>query len=569
MELKEKPSKFAFEFKSLKDKEFRRKLANTYHTYKLEDLPSGMFSFYFYADAGTGDSKQAAVKNKMVEVAINSNIKPAFMIDGGDGFYHNGVNSEDDAAFEEKFNKYYEDENLPPTFRILGNHCYGEWTWGIGSADNATFQILYSYLLKGQFSPELFQQFFSYQLYLSKLRKKYNMPSRSYVLYPNIAAIYMVDSTPFIREWLRSDRGRLFIKNKFVSLYGEHGFEKHYSEYLKIIKNEVIENNPADELYRNYHLSDVVLKILTLHHPVHFTADTRAYDSDAKLYLSKEEIKLLEKLDIVGCYGEMLGKIFEIEKLSFDLILSGHVHSMYLYNDLKGRCQIVSGAAGAKLQHHRNFSDINNLLLFAREHGFVEVRVYPNKKMTFLFHSIKDNVWIFSSNSQEPVRQYEDIKTSYFRQTILTAVDKYFKFLNAEQTNSKGGFLKLGGNASHNDKGVDRANALKNYFTKFQVDDLLTTIKTVCDIIKDSGDRIHSLKTMITDEVSKIYHIQLSDLLVCKKDMIFPFEIRKKIYANKSANKMKFFHYKTTDNLPKIKFNLSEEQDNKNLNTLS
>lgn len=552
-----------------KSKEFRIRLANQFHSYILKDVPDDELCFYVYGCAGENNKAQRKVAAHMESTAATSPRKPVFFLEIGDNFYKNGVKKTDDKLFKENFVDVYQNSQFTntkdtPTFLELGNHDYKKWGWALTENSDAieTYQVLYTYLLNNQFSPELLKQYFDFQLYLSKIRK-YNMPSRNYTLFAKHAEIYMIDSNTLVSDWLRSQNGRAYVFKKFTSIYKQNA-AKHYQDFEKKIAKQGDGENQFEALYSQFRKSDVTIKIAAMHHPIYYTADNREYDSDAELYLSKDEIAILNKIGLDGCYGDYIGKIFEIEKLNFDLALGAHVHGMYLYNDLQGKCQIVSGAGGANLQHHRNFAKIQNLPLFVREHGFVEV-VVKNKQLSFYFHSVKKKMWAYTNVSREPIRiENENERLIYFRGIVLNAVEKYFEFLDREQQKTAGEFLKLFGNPSHGDKGVDRANELRNYLNLYTVDDLKTTIKTVFNIIKDSGDQQHSLRTKVNHDVYRAYALSLEELLVCNESAIMPKQSRSGALDFSLKSAPTFFKPQTDGGIPENKVLPNEKSSNLN-----
>ena len=82
-----------------------------------------MNSILCVGDFGTGEPSQYKV-SKLIEYLINK--KNVLLILGlGDNIYPDGVHSENDNQFIEKFEKPY--ENIPPYikfYNVLGNHDY-------------------------------------------------------------------------------------------------------------------------------------------------------------------------------------------------------------------------------------------------------------------------------------------------------------------------------------------------------------------------------------------------------------------------------------------------------------
>ncbi|MDC7234684.1 MAG: metallophosphoesterase [Spirochaetales bacterium] len=78
-----------------------------------------------YGDAGRGNEKQKSTALAMSQLAEDPDSDFSFIINLGDSFYYDGVESVDDPMWETHFEDIYDQDVLTmPFFSVLGNHDY-------------------------------------------------------------------------------------------------------------------------------------------------------------------------------------------------------------------------------------------------------------------------------------------------------------------------------------------------------------------------------------------------------------------------------------------------------------
>ncbi|KAI4352072.1 hypothetical protein L6164_006358 [Bauhinia variegata] len=139
----------------------------------------GSLSFLVLGDWGRrGAYNQSQVAFQMGKVGEKLDID--FVVSAGDNFYDNGLVDDHDAAFEESFTNIYTAKSLQKQwYSVLGNHDY---------RGNAVAQL----------SP-----------LLRKIDTRW-LCLRSFIVNTELAEIFFVDTTPFVREYFTETNGHKY-----------------------------------------------------------------------------------------------------------------------------------------------------------------------------------------------------------------------------------------------------------------------------------------------------------------------------------------------------------------------
>lgn len=482
----------------------------------LPNENDGIVHFYAWGCAGNNSEAQRAVARLKEKIAQQSGKVPNFETELGDNYYNNGVNHYNDPAFNLFYEIYADVESYPLTAHVIimilgGNHDYGDKHGGLdakflkasdwfkqkvknfealpdSSKARLANQILFSFTTKGVFDPAKYALYFSRIIELKNLHK-YNFPSRFYFFTFINTKFFFCDSSVFVSEFVQFHQGNIT----------EHNQVKVFQDvYDKI-----------DGL--------IPFKFLFSHHPPLYDLGTREYSSsDPKNYLNDEELAYLKKIGVnVECgYTEIFHQILvDILKWEFDLAISAHAHSESLVVDEKKHYQIVSGGGGAHLQPQRNFSLKNKLKFFDQNHGFWEIKVIQDK-IELRCHTVDEYTYVWEIYKKEisSIREPESPETKRFREAVLVGIQHYFDFLDNRQTSTNGSYVKS--NISHTDKGIKRANTIRNFFLQYRTYDVVTSMKKVTSLLESSGDNEHSLKPLVEAAIKSEYQKKFEKVLL-------------------------------------------------------
>ncbi|GAA0171772.1 hypothetical protein Leryth_023814 [Lithospermum erythrorhizon] len=144
-----------------------------HHRMKGGNNNNGTLNFLVIGDWGRrGEYNQSQVANQMGRVGEELDIE--FVISTGDNFYDNGLSGEKDPEFVESFTNIYTATSLQKQwYSVLGNHDY-----------------------RGKVAAQL-------SPYLHQVDSRW-FCSRSFIVNTEIAEIFFVDTTPFVRDYFRA-----------------------------------------------------------------------------------------------------------------------------------------------------------------------------------------------------------------------------------------------------------------------------------------------------------------------------------------------------------------------------
>ncbi|WJX71983.1 Purple acid phosphatase 17 [Trifolium repens] len=141
--------------------------------------PDGSLSFLVVGDWGRrGEYNQSDVALQMGDIGEKLDID--FVLSTGDNFYDDGLTSEHDPNFEDSFTKIYTAKSLQKRwYSVLGNHDYrGD--------------------VEAQLSP-----------FLRIIDKRW-ICLRSFIVDSELAEIFFVDTTPFVRDYFTVSEGHTY-----------------------------------------------------------------------------------------------------------------------------------------------------------------------------------------------------------------------------------------------------------------------------------------------------------------------------------------------------------------------
>lgn len=466
---------------------------------------------YVYGCAGDGREKQ-----KEVAKMIKENPQPDFFIITGDTFYEDGVDSVNDISFKEKFDDvYYNVANQPPSFLVMGNHCHALYSHkGLNYPEGKIDPQKIAAQVDHTFSdPKIKKVYESDNISLADLGN-WNMPSHTYLLRWENTEIFFIDSNTYIREYLALCNGT----------------HKDYNQAL-FLNNHV--KNPGKT------------KILVMHHPLRSKGkrqDKRditnlLWRKDINVYLSDAEInELKEKHNIEGNYSEMLYQIMvEKQGFNFELVCAAHDHMLSLDKDEK-LCQVITGGGGGKLQHRKLANGWKSIPFCASDFGFVELKIYPNKKNILIdFHYSLEHRrhFSFDTSKQEIIQEYLSNESffeseinyyrgQYLRQAILKAYEMYMNSLEYAETTEypPTAVYSL---VFHGSDGIKRADDLRNLVNNYEKITFNEMAKLVKEIFVEHllGASLDSLITFFRQALQD-YKITYEEFIETPQNIYIP-----------------------------------------------
>lgn len=290
------------------------KLQRFHHPAKSD----GSLSFLVVGDWGRGGAfNQSEVALQMGRTGEDLNID--FVISTGDNFYDNGLKDEHDSKFEESFTKIYTADSLQKQwYSVLGNHDYR------GNAE-------------AQLSP-----------FLRKIDTRW-LCLRSFVVNAEIAEIFFVDTTPFVKTYFTDAKG-------------------HTYDWRGIISRKAYIANLLEDLESALSGSRVTWKIVVGHHAIRSVG----HHGD-----TQELVKLLLPI---------------LQANNVDFYMNGHDHCLEHISDANSPIQFLTSGAGSKAWR----GDVEGLnrkgvKFFYDGQGFMSVQLTP-VNTEIVFYNVFGNV---------------------------------------------------------------------------------------------------------------------------------------------------------------------------------
>jgi len=513
------------------------------------------FVFGCQGDPGEAQNKVAELMNKLI--ADHPEQKPDFIIILGDNVYPDGVKTPNDERFQSQFHDVYGNPKLNnicgiPCFVILGNHDGNRHRWEKFKANRTRpmwqFAKDYFYLpidtsppptgeaaeinqiahtlLSHPDDPEIREsklQVYTRNILDLKKLQRWNMPYFFYSTIVGKVQIFYLNSNTYVKDFLE------LLKR---TLNGE--------------KVDVTSNQAAwvAAEYVKAKLEGRAV-MFAQHHPL-FTCGKRSYrgDWDADLYLSHEEIKLInrilelspdspdffEKLKRIfagldeevskketnGNYNVMLTKIYQLfQKMYPEVVFAAHDHSIYFYNNIgdtgpgRNLCQVISGGGGGELMDRRYFSENKNLGCFFNNNGFFMISCDKNNPNTITIEpfTTEGNHLIFTNHGSLALRGREmDPLVEKVRKSVLEACDDYLNFLDKQQNYYNGKFFSPLNNLTHSSRDVDHMHQIEAFLYEPHPASFDTTILTLYKHASQVANKAsdHSLYKGINDRLKLI-----------------------------------------------------------------
>ncbi|PHU23446.1 Purple acid phosphatase 4 [Capsicum chinense] len=264
---------------------------------------NGNLRFLVVGDWGRkGDYNQSVVAFQMGRIGEKLDID--FVVSTGDNFYTNGLTGEDDRNFLESFSNVYKAKSLQTLwYTVLGNHDYR------GDA-------------LAQLSP-----------YLRKIDSRW-ICLRSFIINAEIAEIFMVDTTPFVKEY--------FVETE------------HTYDWRNVMPQKPYTQNVLNDLENALSESTAKWKIVVGHHAIRSVG----HHGDTN--------ELVERLlPILRAYD-------------VDLYMNGHDHCLEHISDTESPIQFLTSGAGSKAWRG-DVKGLNNeeMKFFYDGQGFMSVQLTP------------------------------------------------------------------------------------------------------------------------------------------------------------------------------------------------
>ncbi|XP_060204227.1 purple acid phosphatase 17-like isoform X1 [Lycium barbarum] len=264
---------------------------------------NGNLRFLVVGDWGRkGEYNQSAVALQMGRIGEELDID--FVVSTGDNFYDNGLTGEDDPNFLESFTNVYREKSLQKQwYSVLGNHDYrGD--------------------VVAQLSP-----------YLRKIDSRW-ICLRSFLINAEIVEIFMVDTTPFVKDY--------FVETE------------HTYDWRNVMPQKTYTENVLKDLENALSESTAKWKIAVGHHAIRS----------------------------VGHHGdtnELVDRLLPILRAyDVDLYMNGHDHCLEHISDSESPIQFLTSGAGSKAWR----GDVKGLNregmnFFYDGQGFMSVQLTP------------------------------------------------------------------------------------------------------------------------------------------------------------------------------------------------
>ncbi|PKI71721.1 hypothetical protein CRG98_007854 [Punica granatum] len=267
--------------------------------------PDGSLSFLVVGDWGRrGLFNQSQVASQMGRIGEQLDID--FVISTGDNFYDNGLTGEDDPEFEESFTKVYTAQSLQK-----------QWYSGKGDAE-------------AQLSPVLRQTDWRW------------LCLRSFIVNAELAEIFFVDTTPFVRSYFTDSKGHTYDWRAI----------KSRKAYIREAIELRTESQDSTDLESALTESIASWKIVVGHHSIR----SIGHHGD-----TEELVKLLLPV---------------LQANSVDFYMNGHDHCLEHISDKDSSIQFLTSGAGSKAWRG-DIKDVNrkDLRFFYDGQGFMSVQL--------------------------------------------------------------------------------------------------------------------------------------------------------------------------------------------------
>jgi hypothetical protein len=467
-------------------------------------------TFSVFGCGGDGSMTQVQVANMLNEVA-GKVPGPLFVVMLGDNFYDNGVDSENDPAFEKKFYEVYHRPEYPfisnlPYFVILGNHDHNLHInlgltpgniHGIIDEKKIAAQVLHTFVHDDKFC------YVKDKVHLINL-PRWNMPSHFYMLRWQNIEMFFIDSNTYVKDFLAMPQGD--------------------------------EDNQANWLQGHARNPDTI-KLIFMHHPL-LTVGKRFHHPDTNVYLNPQDIETLKQVyNVEGGYNSILRQVLiDKQGLCFNTVFSAHDHDLFYHLDRENNlCQITVGGGGGALQNRRTAKDWQKMPFFAKSHGIVNVTITPNtldKKIIFDFHyGLETYRHVrFDNLSLDPHRPLlidadeEEVAADEFinklRHVFLCSYEEY---MNHAQDRMEGTGEMLNFVEYHGSKGLNSADSLRNLLNNFSPvdpDDIIQMITTTF-LERKTQPTPTSLSVIFAANMEKIYKQSFESLVTAYQESVY------------------------------------------------
>ncbi|KAF9671258.1 hypothetical protein SADUNF_Sadunf12G0028700 [Salix dunnii] len=289
-----------------------------FQRFKQPAKTDGKLSFLVLGDWGRkGAFNQSEVALQMGRIGEKLDID--FVVSTGDNFYDDGLTGEHDKAFEESFTQIYTAKSLQKQwYSVLGNHDYR------GNAE-------------AQLSP-----------HLRKIDSRW-LCLRSFIVNAELAEIFFVDTTPFVRSYFTDAEGHTY------DWRGIGSPRAYIANLIKDIKLALRE-------------SSAKWKIVVGHHSIR----SIGHHGDTK---------------------ELVSKLLPILKANnVDFYMNGHDHCLEHISDTESPIQFLTSGAGSKAwRGDIKEQKTGGLKFFYDGQGFMSVQLTQNTA-EMAFYDVSGNV---------------------------------------------------------------------------------------------------------------------------------------------------------------------------------